>query len=995
MAQFGAVVDWRVGRVRNGATGEGTQLACHLLENPQPLVPVDLNSDVNRYNPTMSNTDRDPPREPRGPQELRLPQSPSPPLCPWDDTVQQVLEAALDASVTIDSAGRVIFWSTQATQTFGWTEDEALGRSLSELVIPPSLRKLHEDGLANYFRTGQGPVLGQRVELPTAMRKGGEEFPIELRVVPVQVGDETLFHGYACDISERAEDAEYRMRMAALVDSSYDGIIGKDVSGRIISWNLGAERIYGYTEEEAVGTTASLILPHGIKQEEPQIRRAMRTGQRLVQFETVRRRKDGRLINVSLTVSPITDDDGVVIGSSNIVRDITQANRQKEELQRAIEEAEEASRLRSEFLANVSHELRTPMSAIIGMTQLALEDELSDDVRDYINTANDAAHSLLTLLNDILDFSKLESGTFQIKKEPFCLRESLDETLKTLAPKAFEKGLELVCDVEPAVPEWLVGDAARLRQVLTNLIGNAIKFTDRGEVVCSVRLMKSWPSAAWLQFEVNDTGVGIPESEQERIIEPFMQVDATTTRQHGGTGLGLAICRELLDLMGGRLQIVSEPGVGSSFSFQLSFAPAKTPPNAAPAVPLGQLSEIRVLVVDDNETSRRMLTNTLANWAIGAETAKDGEEALQRIRQAAEDNSPFVLAIVDALMPSMDGFDLTQCLAESEACAPAVVLMLSSSDRREFKSRELDAHTAVCLRKPVSQSDLLDAVMQALNVRIGDALTAATEDEHSLHHPVSATLNVLVAEDVPANQKIVSSMLAKRGHQVTIAQNGREAVELCKQRGFDVILMDIQMPTMDGYQATAAIRKLEAGLENRTPIIAMTAHAMPQDRERCLAAGMDGYLAKPLDVTALVEAVERSPGSRGACGASEPGAIAEAGEPLDMDDVRDRLAGDMELFREFVQYFDEDVAEKLEQIREAVAQRNWDRLHRAAHGMKGLVANLGAKPSVAVARELELRGAERNGAGLDELLRMLESELQRLDAALASHRDEKPQGGDR
>ena len=375
--------------------------------------------------------------------------------------------------------------------------------------------------------------------------------------------------------------------------------------------------------------------------------------------------------------------------------------------------------MRAEFLANVSHELRTPMNAIIGMTQITLDEDVTDDVRDYVQTANDAAHSLLTLLNDILDFSKIESGKFTISNEPFCLRETVDETVKTLSTRAFEKGIELACEVEPACPDNLIGDPIRLRQVLTNLLGNAIKFTDQGEVVLAVKASKKWPQETRVSFSVRDTGVGIPLEDQRRILEPFTQVDASSTRRYGGTGLGLAICTELIQLMGGRMSVESEVGVGSQFSFQLSFARQKEPTRGSgDFTPLEQLRNMRVLVVDDNETNRRIISEALSNWSMCPDTANDGEQALGRLQQARETGSPYPLVIVDALMPEMDGYALSEEIAERFPDPPPVILMLSSSDRREFRQREEDAGVSAYLQKPVSQSDLMNAVMRAMNVQV-------------------------------------------------------------------------------------------------------------------------------------------------------------------------------------------------------------------------------------------------------------------------------------
>ncbi|MDA1053860.1 MAG: response regulator [Planctomycetota bacterium] len=900
-----------------------------------------------------------------------------------------IVETALDAVISMNARGCVVDWNAQAETTFGWTAGEAAGKELASLIIPEPHRAEHRAGLQHYLKTGDGPVLGQRLEL-TALRKSGEEFPIELSVIAVPLDDGVLFNAFLRDVSERTEDARYRTRMAALVDSSYDAIISKDIAGTIISWNVGAERVYGFTEEEAVGQTIAIILPPDVEEEEAEILRALQTGLRLEQFETVRRRKDGRLIPVSLTVSPIADNDATIIGSSTIERDISESKRQQEELQQAKEAAEEATRVRAEFLANVSHELRTPLNAIIGMTQITLDEEVTDDVRDYVQTADDAARSLLTLLNDILDFSKIESGKFTIDKEPFCLRETIDETVKTLSMRAFEEGIELACEIDPACPDNLIGDPIRLRQVLTNLIGNAIKFTDRGEVVLAVKASRKWRQETQLRFSVRDTGVGVPAEDQRRILEPFTQVDASSTRRYGGTGLGLAICTELIQLMGGRMSVESEAGSGSCFSFQLSFARQKDPnKQSGDFTPLEQLRNMRVLVVDDNETNRRIISEAFSNWSMRPDTANDGEQALGRLEQARKAGSPYPLVIVDALMPGMDGYTLSEEIAERLPDPPPVILMLSSSDRHEFRQREEAAGVSVYLQKPVSQSDLMDAVMRAMNVQVVADVDPGSDSPHAR---MNDSLSVLLAEDTPANQKVVTTILKKRGHAVTVAQNGREAVELFGKQAFDVVLMDVQMPIMDGIQLTAAIREHENASAKSTPIIAMTAHAMTGDREKYLEAGMDAYISKPIDVNVLIELVESFSNESLPAGGDAPSietrnvSEVSASTVIDFDGAMKRLAGDKDLFRDFIGYFDEDSPKLLATLREAITDGDAPTVERAAHSLKGLAANFGAEACVAAAHELEERGKHHDLANTSELLHGLEEEVRRLGEALRAYR---------
>lgn len=862
--------------------------------------------------------------------------------------MRTILDGALDAVVVADRTGLIVEWNEQADKTFGWTRGEAVGQKIGDLIVPLDQREAYSLAFESYEFGQPSRIVGQRIEL-SAMRRDGMVITIELRTVAVG----HLFCGFARDVSGRSEHVQSSARMAALVNSSFDAIIGKDVNGTINSWNQGAELVYGYSETEAIGETIDIILPEGQGQEEPEIQAAVQNGSRLTQFQTVRRRKNGEQIHISLTQSPIFDQDDTLIGTSTIERDITESERQKNELRNAKEAAEEAMRLRAEFLANVSHELRTPMNAIIGMTQIALDEDLDTEIRDYIETANTAAHSLLTLLNDILDFSKIESGTFTIESDSFHIHEMLDETVRTLSGRAFDKGIELAFEIGPSVPEVVRGDSNRLRQVLTNLVANAIKFTDQGEVILSVTVEREWPTETSLKFSIRDTGIGIAKEYQQRIIEPFRQVDASSTRRHGGTGLGLSICNELLTLMGSRLEIESELNVGSQFSFRITLPRRSDVTAARSPQTIEGLRDMPVLVVDDNEANRRIISRTLANWSLVPDAVANADQALAKLENASD----FPLVIVDAMMPGIDGFELSSKIGERLSDPPPVIMMLSTSDRRALPQISNPDVVAAYVQKPVGQSDLLDAIMRAVQIESSEV----TEHSSSVQVSPSLALNVLLVEDTPANQKVVSTVLTKRGHSVTIAQNGREALELFQGEQFDVILMDIQMPIMDGYQATAAIRSSERSSDLRIPIIAMTAHAMRGDRERCLEAGMDAYVVKPIDVEQLIRAVERI-GKRGDASSAEAApndadSSHDADVPIvDVQAALTRLAGDMDLFQDFIAFFDEDAGQLVNGIEAAIESRDDSSLQRHAHSLKGLVANFGAERCENLAASLEQMG---------------------------------------
>lgn len=517
--------------------------------------------------------------------------------------------------------------------------------------------------------------------------------------------------------------------------------------------------------------------------------------------------------------------------------------------------AEKANRAKSEFLANISHELRTPMNAILGMTHLALDEKLSPVVRDYLETSVAAANNLLNLLNEILDFSRIEAGKFSLDVGNFSLSTLLNECMKTMAIRAYGKGLELAYELPAELPDALEGDSQRLRQVLINLIGNAIKFTPVGEVLVRVREESRTGDRLTLLFEVSDTGIGISPEDQEKIFAPFAQADTSTTREYGGTGLGLAICSDLIRMMGGRMWVHSTPGRGSVFSFTAQF---KFPVHASDQDRWGDLSglrEVPVLIVDDNATNARILETILRNRSMCPQVAASGERAIAVLNEAADRGDRIPVVILDALMSGMDGFTLAEKICSDPRLACSIICMLSSLDRQAFSDRCTPEQFVAFLQKPVSESELLAAVKQAVgNLEPHSPLAPAPPTRPE---PVSLRpLHVLLAEDTAANQKLVTAILKKRGHTVGVVHNGREALDMLKHQEFDVILMDVQMPIMDGLQTTAAIRTLPKPGQSQIPIVAMTAHTMPGDKERCLAAGMDAYLSKPIRSQELLDMLE-------------------------------------------------------------------------------------------------------------------------------------------
>lgn len=812
-------------------------------------------------------------------------------------------------------------------------------------------------------------------------------------------------------------DSEERTRL--IVDNALDSVITMDSAGEIIGWNAQAELMFGWPQSEALGRSlAETIVP-------PQHREAhtrglnhfLKTGEgpvlnKRIEISAVNR--DGREFPSEITICPAKVGDSYHF--SAFVRDITEQKRAQSELEDARDAAEAANRAKSQFLANMSHEIRTPMNGVLGMTELALDTDLSQEQREYLELVKSSANALLTVINDILDFSKIEAGKLPLESLDFSLIDCLGDAIKTLGLRAHQKGLELVGHISPEVPDMLIGDPGRLRQVVMNLAGNAIKFTDEGEVVVRVRTESRGTKDVLLHFTVTDTGVGIDADKLQLIFRPFEQADGSTTRKFGGTGLGLTISSQLVELMGGRIWVESEPGCGSTFHFTMRFPVSAKPSSRAIRKPSASLRGMPVMIVEDNAANRNMLVEMLSHWHMCPTAVENGRLGLMTMQTSSNAGQKFPLVLIDAEMPDMDGFAVAEQIRRDPKLAGATIMMLTTTGQATDAERCRQLDIAAYLTKPVKQSDLFDVIVDALG-------TSALESEatHSRITVASDNLSdgasdtnrfmILLAEDNAVNQRVAVRLLQKRGHTVSVAENGREALRRLEQERFDLVLMDVQMPEMDGLEATAAIRAQEKTTGQHMPIIAMTAHAMAGDRERCLEAGMDGYVSKPIQPQVLFDTIASVIAKSAAESATNRERNSHIAKPTSKNEREEhmsvnlsaaklvdsnprranvfnhgemlmRLGDDLELVTELIELFLEESPKLLVDVQLAVQRRDAKAIERTAHRLKGSAGNFGRNATVETALRLEVLGRTGNLSEIDALCQSLSDELQQLQEEL-------------
>jgi len=798
-----------------------------------------------------------------------------------------------------------------------------------------------------------------------------------------------------------AEFIRQKQYFESLVQNSPVAIVVLDTDEKIVSCNPAFEKLFNYPSREVIGRNLDTL----ITTEDMAIEAARFTQQAMdgsVHEFSRRRRRDGSPVDVELFAVPVVVAEEK-IGALAIYHDIS-------ELVHARQEAENANHAKSDFLANMSHEIRTPMNGVIGMIELAMDTTLSPEQRDYLQTSLDSAEALLALLNDILDFSKIESGKLELETVDFNLRVTVEDVAYAFAKRASDNGLELACLVHPRLKTGLRGDPGRLRQILVNLVGNAVKFTHQGEIVIRAEPVSETETHETVRFSVQDTGIGIPKERQTAIFERFTQVDSSITRYYGGSGLGLTISKELVEAMGGQIGLDSSPGVGSTFWFTLPFE--KQPAAKIHTAPLqfgpAGVKGLHILGVDDNETNRMILARIVEGFGCRIETTSSGVEALKILRDSYQMDDPFGIVLLDMDMPGMDGEQTAREILSDPRCRDTRIIILASVRRREDARRLKSLGCSGYLIKPLKQKMLFNALVDATGKELAKPGTGRLVARLELIEAKRQGKRILLAEDNHINQKLAAALLSRAGFIVETADNGLQAVEKVQKEEYSAVLMDVQMPEMDGFEATRRIRQWEAG-RHHIPVIAMTAHALKEDRERCLSVGMDDYVAKPLEPQALLNTLDRwavggaadtgggksrrsrskkkpAGGLEGVLGDGKPPLSNDELDriPLNLQSALPRFNNDRRFFEEMCKEFIEHLQTRIDSLKHAVENQDRETIMRDAHNLKGVSASFSAVPLSNLAAELERLGMSEDFSEAASVITRLEEEAERLRNFLPS-----------
>ena len=955
-----------------------------------------------------------------------------------EEKYRSILKSIEEGYYEVDLAGNFTFFNNAMCKIIGFSEDEMFGMKTRHFMDQENAKKVAQT-FSRVNKTGKSEK-GSNWEF---IRKDGRKLNIESSVLLIKDDDDQPvgFRGILKDVSERVQSAkmlhaaneeleainleleksiersnqmaiqseiEYQ-ELNQIVNASADGMWVIDSEFNVIRINKALSDLLGTKPEDAIGRKCHEIFSDALCRSPKCPLIKIKKGEQRVECEVEKENKDGLKVTLMLAATPLGETGEEVTGIVVNLTDISLRYR-AEALEQEKIRAEASDKAKSEFLANMSHEIRTPLNGIIGMSELGLDAHQNDNPKEIFHTINSEAGSLLNIINDILDFSKVEAGKLELEEIPFDLRIMLEDMANTLAHRAAQKGLELISFLAPGVPSRLIGDPGRLRQILTNLIGNALKFTHEGEIYIKGEMVEDLGDKAKFRIIVKDSGIGIPKEKQPAIFESFTQADGSTTRKYGGTGLGTTISKQLAELMGGEIGFESQEGKGSTFWFTVLFKKQMEPKT----ISLKQnpmLKNLRVLAVDHNQTNRHILVEYLKSWGCRPVAASDGREALDILRESVSLKDPFNLVLTNFQMPEMSGFDLTTAIREIDALKNMSIIVLTSVGRKGDGKRCKELGIKGYLTKPIRRDDLPKV--------IGSVLDLTTEDEalkgpqlitrHSIAEAAGKKTRILLSEDYPTNRRVAQQYLHRAGYQVDIAENGQMALEAFKRKQYDLILMDIQMPVMDGYEATKAIRELEKELwrigtkdasskPGKIPIIAMTAHAMKGYREKCLKAGMDDYISKPIQRDKLLELVRKwaQPGSNSEMhpAESEAGFSADTeaetivdfdcgvdknNAPMDFHRAVQEFEGDKELVLDLLDGFLEDVRTQIETIRQGISGGDAEIVRKEAHSIKGGSANLTAYDLSSIAFELEnigRSGALEEGAGV---LEKLENEFRSLE----------------
>jgi len=816
----------------------------------------------------------------------------------------------------------------------------------------------------------------------------------------------TINQRTAAEAALRESEEKFR----TIIETTPDGYYEVDRNGNFTFFNDSMCKIIGYSREEMAALNQLELLDETNSQKlKGAFNKVLNSGEPVTSLAWNLSDKSRSMRFVESSVSLIKDPRGNPIGFGGFLRDVTQRQR-AEVMYRAKLAAEAASRTKSEFLASMSHEIRTPLNAIIGLVELMLTSDLPTDQREDLDVVKSSAHSLLSIINNILDFSKIEAGRLEFEKTPFSFRKFMDQSLKIMGMKSHEKGIELAYRVAPEMPDRILGDPVRLRQVLLNLVDNAIKFTEKGEVIVYTAVQSQTDYEVVLHISVVDTGIGIPKDKQRSIFGAYNQGDPATLRQYGGTGLGLAVSAQLVDLMGGNIKLKSQPAGGSRFRFTAVFMRQQDGrPHDDQMVAHPKLAGLNVLVVDDNDSNRKIIKEILEELQISVVPASGAREAKDLLSKAQAESMPFNLILIDSDMPETDGFSLAEWIVGQQISDAGIIMLLTFPHLKRKPELEKLGITASVV-KPLGASELAGVILNALGIQKSETEVSAKAQPKAIRIP-SRSLKILVAEDTPFNQKFIQRLLDRWNHQITLVENGRQALDTLYNDSFDIVLMDVQMAEMDGLTATKEIRNREeamekseggmrkAELERRKkigensglkseiqnlkskirgiPIIAMTAHAIKGDRERCLEAGMDDYVSKPIDSDKLFDAIETLTRTAGASGRAE-----DESTKLDKEMLLKAFDGDWSFLKEVVEVFLSDYPRLLDDLRRAFEQNDSDTLMRAAHSLKGMLKNFQAETAAEVAFELEKKGQAESFDGVPEVIDNLAGQVADVDKTL-------------